>query len=81
MKRRTIALVLVAVLGLAGAACGSDNSTKAENRTGSTLVNNGDQQGSGADGGGSSGDKPGNTPGGNDAGDQPSGGNSGQDKP
>jgi hypothetical protein len=80
MRRRSAALLLVGLLGLGAAACGEDNSTKAENRTGSTTVNNGDQRGSGADGATVE-DPPGNTPGGNDAGDQPSGGNSGQDKP
>jgi hypothetical protein len=70
MNQRLTALVLVAVLGLAGAACGGDDSDSgSSNKTGSTLVKNGDQQGSGSDGSVPSDDPPGNTPGGSQSGD------------
>lgn len=68
------------VLFAGGAAACDSNADKAENRTGSTTVDNGDQRGSGSDGSVVE-NPPGNTPGGNDVGDEPTGDNSGQDKP
>lgn len=56
------ALALAALLGLSGAACGDDDGSTSGD-TDTTLVERGDQPGSGADGSVPDGDTPGNTPG------------------
>jgi hypothetical protein len=62
------ALALATLLSLAGAACGDDDGTVGE-PTGTSLVPNGEQQGSGSDGSVPGEDPPGNTPGGSQSGD------------
>jgi hypothetical protein len=62
------ALAFAALLAVTGAACGDDDGTVGEPSS-TSLVPNGDQQGSGSDGSVPSGDTPGNTPGGNQSGD------------
>jgi hypothetical protein len=66
-KRRMSALVFVALLALAGGACGDDDGTVGEPSS-TSLVPTGEQQGSGSDGSVVQ-DPPGNTPGGSQSGD------------
>jgi hypothetical protein len=63
------ALVFVALFVLTGVACG-DSDTSGSNKTGSTLVENGDQQGNGNDGSVVQ-DPPGATPGGSQSSETP----------
>lgn len=56
------ALAFAALLAVAGAACGDDDGSTSGD-TDTTLVEPGDQPGSGADGSVPDGDTPGNTPG------------------
>jgi hypothetical protein len=74
------ALAFAALLALAGAACGDDDGTVGEPSS-TSLVPNGEQQGSGSDGSVPGDDPPGNTPGGSNTADEPTGNNSGQDQP
>ena len=65
-RRRLAALALVTALGLSGAACGSDDDGDPPD---TSLVEPGDQQGSGSDGSTVE-DPPGAEPGGSDVGDE-----------
>lgn len=68
-RRRLAAFALVTVLGVTGAACGSDDDSDPPD---TSLLEQGDQQGSGGDGSVPQ-DPPGNQPGGSDTGDEPTG--------
>ena len=67
-RRRMTGLAFAALLALTGAACGDDDGTVGEPSS-TSLVPNGDQQGSGSDGSVPTDDSPGNYPGGSQSGD------------
>ena len=71
-RRRMTALAFTALVALTGAACGDDDGTVGEPSS-TSLVPNGEQQGSGSDGSVPGDDPPGNTPGGSNTADEPSG--------